>query len=189
MVSLTLPWPQQASTPAKGSQAQEKSSFLDSSHSTSPCIPRERGSGSPAPILHEWGNRGAERQRDLLKADKVSCRAGFQPREPSGLLQGWEGSLRPARAGLPSPLSSSGPFSRRPGASPKFIDGQGSLESIWCTLLINLFQVIAGNWLVCSGGGEVTSAPPTPRVASGRARDTNLDPLRGLLPLTCLSLS
>ena len=80
----------------------------------------------------------------------MGCHAELpQPMKLAGLPRGWKTRLRPAKAGLPPPLSSSGPLHRHLGDSPKFIDRQGSFKSIWCTLLINLFQIIAGNyWLV-----------------------------------------
>lgn len=52
-------------------------------------------------------------------------------------------------SGAASPISNSASFSCPPGDFPKLSISEANLESIWCTLLINLFQIIAANyWLV-----------------------------------------
>lgn len=106
-----------------------------------------RGSGPPGPH-YTRGETEAQRGKGsyLLMANRTPCRAGPQPRRLSSVPQGSQDRLRSAKAGLPSPFSSSGPFSRHLGDAPEFIDRQGSLESIRRTLLINLFQIIAENY-------------------------------------------
>lgn len=155
---LMLPWPQQAARSAKRSGALEKRRPHRPLYPWGACSPprtygnrrKVLGSGQPSPrVTH--GETEAQRDKGtyLLQANRMSDRAGPQPLRLSSLPQGWKTRLRPDKAGLPSPLSSSGPSSRHLGDSPEFIDRQDSLESIWCTLLINLFQIIAENyWFV-----------------------------------------
>lgn len=105
------------------------------------------GSGQPGPHFTH-GETETQRAKGtfLLQASRISCKAGPQPLKLSSLPLSWKTRPRPVKGGLLSPLSSSGPFSRHLGDSPDFIDRQDSLESIWCTLLINLFQIIAENY-------------------------------------------
>lgn len=100
---------------------------------------------SPQQAATSAKGSGAREKRGSLHSGRPTG-----PLHPLGSLlsspQGCKMRLRSVKAGLPSPVSSSGPFSRHLGDSPKFIDRQGSLESIWRTLLINLFQIIVENY-------------------------------------------
>lgn len=107
------------------------------------------------PRFYIWENWGSERQ-----SPQNITQSWPQPRKLVAFPRAEKPGLDQPEAGPPPPLSSSGPLSRHLGDPPKFIDCHSSLESIWCTLLINLFQIIAGNyWLVRRRDAEVASVP------------------------------